>query len=244
MKCILLCAGYATRLYPLTREKPKSLLPVGNVPMIERILDKIIHMDEMNKVYVVTNHRFIQHFYYWHRDYEHREKVEIFDDNTMDNDDRLGAIGDIEYVVKNAKINEDMIVVAGDNLLMFDITDFLKFGKKHRLAIAVKDVKNKKLASLYGAVKLGSDNQVLDFEEKPPSPKSTLISICLYYIAKEHVPLVSKYLAEGHNKDAPGYYIGWLFQNYPLYAWTIKGQWLDIGDIDSYNKANALFGVS
>lgn len=244
MKCILLCAGYATRLYPLTRDVPKSLLPVGNVPILERILDKILPIIELDTVYVVTNHRFIKNFQFWLRNYKQKEKIKLLDDKTDSNDNRLGSIGDIDFTVTQMKIDDDVLVIAGDNLLMFDVNDFVKFAKKQGLAIAVKDLKNKKLASQYGVVKVGADKKVVEFEEKPPEPRSSLISVGLYFFGKKHVPLVSKYIDEGHSKDAPGYYVSWLTQNYSLYAYTIKGQWYDIGDIDSYNKANALFGVT
>lgn len=244
MKCILLCAGYATRLYPLTRDIPKSLLPVGNVPILDRILDKILPIGEIDKVYVVSNHRFIKNFQYWLGNCKQKEKIKLIDDKTDSNDNRLGSIGDIDFTITQMKVDDDILIVAGDNLLMFDVDDFIKFAKKYGLAIAVKDLKNRKLASQYGVVKVAPDKQVVEFEEKPPDPCSSLISVGLYFFSKKNVPLIRKYIDEGHSKDAPGYYVSWLTQNYNLYAYTIKGQWYDIGDIDSYNNANALFGVT
>jgi glucose-1-phosphate thymidylyltransferase len=246
MKCVILCAGYAVRLYPLTRDKPKPLLPVGGRPLLERILDRILPVPEIERICIVSNHRFVPHFWHWLRDYQAaqapRAAIDIFDDMTVSNEDRLGAIGDIQFVIQHARIDDDLLVVAGDNLLMFDVGEFVAYGKQKGLAIAVKDVKSRELAKLYGVVTLDRDGQLRDFEEKPPAPASTLISIGLYYFAREHVPLLKQYLDEGHNKDQPGNYIQWLHQQKPTYGFTIKGQWFDIGNIDSYNKANEAFG--
>jgi glucose-1-phosphate thymidylyltransferase len=246
MKCIVLCAGYGVRLYPLTKDKPKPLLPVGGRPLLERILERILEVPEIDSIYIVSNHRFVSHFYYWLRDYQAahkpKAKIDIFDDMTMSNDDRLGAIGDMQFVIQNGKIDDDLLVVAGDNLLMFDVREFVAFGRSKGAAIAVKDVKTRQLAKLYGVVTLDQEGRVTDFEEKPPSPTSTLISIGLYFFGKKHVGLVKQYIDEGHNQDQPGNYISWLHQQIPVYSCTIKGQWFDIGNIDQYNQANEAFG--
>jgi glucose-1-phosphate thymidylyltransferase len=246
MKCVVLGAGYAVRLYPLTKDKPKPLLPVGGRPLLERILDRVLEVPELDQVYIVTNHRFVSHFYYWLRDYQGRMPrpvpIEIFDDMTLSNEDRLGAIGDLDFVVRNGKIDDDLLVVAGDNLLMFDVREFVKFGRSKGCAIAVKDVKTRPLARLYGVVSLDSQGRVVEFEEKPPEPSSTLISIGLYYFGREYVPLIRTYLEEGHNKDQPGNYVQWLQERVPTFGYAIKGQWFDIGNIEQYNQANEAFG--
>lgn len=246
MKCIVLCAGYGVRLYPLTKDKPKPLLPVGGRPLLERILERVLEVPEIDNIYIVSNHRFVSHFYYWLRDYQSTQKpkprIDIFDDMTNSNDDRLGAIGDMQFVIQNGKIDDDLLIVAGDNLLMFDVKEFVGFAKAKGAGIAVKDVKTRQLAKLYGVVTLDKDGRVVDFEEKPPTPTSTLISIGLYFFARKLVPLVKQYIDEGHNQDQPGNYISWVHQQIPVYAYTIKGQWFDIGNIDQYNQANEAFG--
>lgn len=245
MKCLLLGAGYATRLYPLTRERPKPLLPVGGVPIVERILGKVAAVKDVDRAYLVTNHRFVSHYYGWLRDYESRAKgaapVEIFDDMTTSNDDRLGAIGDMDFVIRNAKIDDDLLVIAGDNLFEFELPAFLKFAAPKRAAVSLFDVKDRKLASLYGLVETDEDGQITDFDEKPPVPRSTLACIGVYFFGREHLPLLRQYLDEGRKPDAPGYYIQWLYRQVPLFGWVIPGGWYDIGDIDSYNKANELY---
>ncbi len=243
MKCILLGAGYATRLYPLTRERPKPLLPVGGIPILQRICDSVMKVPGVDCIYVVTNHRFTSHYYNWKSELgKTRVPIEIFDDMTTSNDDRLGAIGDMDFVVRNAKIDDELLVIAGDNLFEFPLTDLVKLGRDRKgSVVAVKDLGNRERASLYGVVQIDKKGRVTDFEEKPPVPQSTLIAIGLYYFAKEHATMMRQYLGEGHNKDAPGHFIAWLHQQVPVFAFPIAGEWYDIGDIDSYNQANDLF---
>ncbi len=239
MKCLLLGAGYATRLYPLTRECPKPLLPVGGTPILQRICDAVNRVSGVDRIYVVTNHRFVSHYYTWLRGLKPPVPIEVFDDLTTSNDDRLGAVGDMDFVVRHAKIDDELLVIAGDNLFEFELADFVRFARERRgSAVAVKDVKSRERASLYGVVDVDKQGRINDFEEKPPQPASTLIAIAMYFFAKEHVPLIRQYLEAGHNKDAPGHYIAWLHQQVPVYAYPVRGEWYDIGDIDSYSRAN------
>lgn len=246
MKCLLLGAGYATRLYPLTRERPKPLLPIGGIPILQRIVEAVNRVPEIDGIYVVTNHRFVSHYYNWLRDYTLQKqslpkKIEIFDDNTMSPDDRLGAIGDILYVIKNAKVEDDLLVVSGDNLFTFPLSDFIGFARPRGSAVCLKDLKSKKLVSLYGAVEIDKEARVVDFEEKPPKPTTTLISMGVYFFAKKHLGLFQQFKDEGHSPDAPGYFLQWFFQKTELYGYVIQGEWFDIGDIDSYTRANELY---
>ncbi len=246
MKCLLLGAGYATRLYPLTRERPKPLLPIGGIPILQRIVTAVNKVPEVDAIYVVTNHRFVSHYYNWLRDFTLQKqtlpkKIEIFDDLTATPDDRLGAIGDIRFVIKNAKVDDDLLIVSGDNLFTFPLADFTQFAKPKGSAVCLKDLKSKKLVSLYGAVEIDRDARVVDFEEKPPKPRSTLISMGVYIFAQPHLGLFDTYVEEGHSPDAPGYFLQWFFQKVPFYGYVINGEWFDIGDIDSYNRANELY---
>lgn len=242
MKCLLLGAGYATRLYPLTRERPKPLLPIGGVPILQRICEAVYRVPEVDRIYVVSNHRFVQHYYNWLAELGRTPKpIEIFDDLTHSPDDRLGAVGDMDFVVRHAKIDDDLLVVAGDNLFQFDLAKFARFSRQKGSAVAVKDIGSREKASLYGVIAVDAGRRVVEFEEKPPVPSSTLISIGVYCYAKAHVPFIRKYLADGHNKDQPGHYVQWLHTQIPLYAYPVEGEWYDIGDIDSYSKANELY---
>ncbi len=245
MKVILLGAGYATRLYPLTRERPKPLLPVAGVPILQRICEQIFKAGVADRIYVISNHRFVSHYYNWLHDFKsHRQPpvpIEIYDDMTLSNDDRLGAVGDIQFVIRNARIDDDLMIIAGDNLIQFDLKKPAEEAASRGSSVAcLKDMKSKALVSLYGAVETDAEGRIIDFEEKPPKPRSTLVSIGVYVFAREHVPLVQRYLDEGHSKDQPGFYLQWLHKQIPVYGYVIDGDWFDIGDIDSYNKANEI----
>jgi len=245
MKCLILGAGYATRLYPLTREKPKPLLPVGGVPMLTRIIRRLVSIKGLDKIYIVINHKFVNNYEGWLGNYKEKESskpIEILDDGTDSNDTRLGAIGDIHFVLKKENIRDDLLVVAGDNLFDFDLTPFIKFARKNKSsAIGIKDIKDKKFVSLYSTCQLNEKSVVVDFEEKPQFPKTTLISIAIYFFLKKHLGLFKEYVDAGNNLDAPGYYIAWLYKRIPLLGFIFGGRWFDIGDIDSYNKANSEF---
>ena len=245
MKVILLCAGYATRLYPLTENTPKPLLPVGDRPMLEWILERIEQIREIDGIYAVTNHKFAGHFEKWAATYKGRLPVEVVNDQTTSNENRLGAIGDLAYVLKAKKVGaEDILVAAGDNLFDFDLPFFIKQAGKNRPhpAIAVYDVEDRELAKQYGLVRPDASGKVVEFYEKPANPPTTLASCGLYWLSKESRVLLDRYLAGGHNADQPGHYMRWIAENSGLYAVSLTGRWLDIGDHASYQKANALLG--
>jgi glucose-1-phosphate thymidylyltransferase len=243
VKALLLGAGYATRLYPLTKNRPKPLLPIGRKPMAEWIVDRLLAVPGLDGVAVVTNSRFAEAFEDWRRGYKCPVPVTVFNDGTTSNDDRLGAVGDIQFTIREGKIDDDLLVVAGDNLFEFDVAKMVEFAKaKGGPVVCLKDMQHVgPLISQYSVVTLDANKRITDFEEKPARPKTTLISICLYYFPKATLQLVDKYLAAGHNKDQPGWYIQWLVKQVPTYGFVIDGLWFDIGDIDSYDKANEMF---
>ncbi len=244
MKVILLCAGYATRLYPLTKDRPKPLLPVGSRAMLEWTLERLRVVEGIQDIFVVTNARFAEHFEKWARTIQYPWPIDIINDRTTSNEDRLGAIGDLNFVLQQKKVGaEDLIVIAGDNFFDFNLLEFLNYGKSKRPhpAIAVYDVKNRELAKNYGLVRLDGDGKVLEFYEKPADPPTTLASCGLYWLPAETRVFLDRYLASGHNSDQPGHYMRWLAETDSLYAIPLKGRWLDIGDPASYEKANQLF---
>ena len=230
MKAIILAGGYATRLQPLTDDLSKCLLPVGGKPMVDWILDRVRAADEIEEVHVVTNSRFARDFEHWAMA---KDDVTIHDDGTRSNDDRLGAIGDVAFTLERAGIvDDDVIVIAGDNLFDYDLQDYIDFwrGKGVASAVAVRDVGDLRLASQYGIVELDGDDRVIDFVEKPPDPASTLAATATYIYHREHLPLVARYLAEGHAPDPSGSFIEWLRSREPVYGYSFAGSWLDIGD--------------
>jgi glucose-1-phosphate thymidylyltransferase len=229
MKALILAAGYATRLLPLTDEIPKQLLPVGGRPMVDWILEKI-RGTGIDDVHLVTNARFAPDFERWGA----ANDVRVHDDGTTTNETRLGAIGDIRFVQEHADLDDDLLVIAGDNLFDFRISDLADFwrSKGEASALAVRDVGSLELATQYGVVTLDGDGRLVDFVEKPADPPSTLAATATYLYHRDHVPLVDEYLAEGHSADQPGRLIGWLRARRPVYGWVFDEAWYDIGNAE------------
>lgn len=242
MIVIVLAAGYATRLEPLTLKTPKSLLPIANKLIIDRILDKIAAVkDNISSIYIITNAKFFENFKIWGESSKYRNKISLINDGTVSNETRLGAIKDISIVIKDKAINDDMLVVAGDNLFDFDLNEFIKFakGKKDGVSIALYDVKSLDDAKSFGIVKIDANNRVVDFAEKPQQPASTLASTGIYYFPKSKLSFIEKYVSVQNKLDAPGYYIGWLSKNDNVYGFAFSQDWYDIGTIESYKRADA-----
>ena len=241
MKALLLAAGYATRLYPLTLDRPKALLPVGSRPIIDYILQNIRQVKEIDEVFVVTNHKFFSHFADWARIRDSLIDIKIIDDGTVSNDDRLGAIGDINFVVRQQGFKDDLLVVGADNIFQDRLADFVKFSKRAN-CVGLYDLGDKRLASKYGIVSIDKEGRIIDFKEKPEKPASTLISTCIYYFPSEKLALFQRYLSDkGSCKDASGNYIKWLSDNDSVYGYLLSGKWYDIGDLESYKKADEDF---
>ena len=240
MKAIFLCAGYATRLYPLTQNQPKPLLPVGGKPILDYLLEKVGKIQSIDKVFLVTNDKFYPHFRRWASGKARREKIEVVNDGTRTNETRLGAIGDLRWVIQKFNLREDLGVFAGDNLLLSDLRDFLAFAQSHRphTSLGITDVQREELAGRYGIVQLERDGRIRQFFEKPKVPPSTLASTGIYWFAKESLDFLDRYITEGHNADRPGDYIQWLVEVDRVYAYPFEGEWFDIGDLESYREAD------
>lgn len=243
MKVVILCAGYATRLYPLTENMPKPLLPVRNKPILEWILERVEKVAGVEAVYLVSNQKFAGHFESWASKVKYPWPVTVVNDKTLTNETRLGAIGDLAYVIKTQKIDPcDLLVIAGDNFFDFDLTLFVDFGNKKRPqgVIAVYDVHDRELAKHYGLVRTDGSGKILEFQEKPSEPATTLASSGIYWLPQELWSLLDRYIASGHNTDQPGHYMRWLAETSGLFAFSLTGKWLDIGDLASYQKANVI----
>jgi glucose-1-phosphate thymidylyltransferase len=239
MKALVLAAGYATRLRPLTDTWAKELLPVGGRPIVDRILDAIGGVPEIDEVHLVTNSRKAGAFHEWARGRE----VVIHDDGTTSNDDRLGAIGDMLFVVEQAEVDDDLLVIAGDNLFEFELADLVAFWhtKGTASAVAVRDVGSLELASQYGVVDLDPDGRIRSFIEKPADPPSTLAATATYLFHRDHVRLLRPYLEGEHGSDQPGRFVGWLQQHEPVYGWVFTETWYDIGNGEQLLAADNRF---
>jgi glucose-1-phosphate thymidylyltransferase len=233
MKALLLAAGYGTRLYPLTRDRPKALLPVGERPLLDWIADKVDEVDEVTELHVVTNARFTAAFERWAGERAGRLAPVVHNDGTDSNEDRLGAIGDIAFVLARGRFaGDDLLVVAADNLFDFSLAEYIGWWRERDdgSAIAVRDCGSLGLARQYAVVELDGSDRVVSFVEKPTDPATTLIATATYLYHRDHVPLVACYLAEGGQPDAPGNFISWLHVREPVYAYRFGGTWFDIGD--------------
>ncbi|MBL9040841.1 MAG: nucleotidyltransferase family protein [Myxococcales bacterium] len=247
MKLLVLAAGYATRLRPLTDNQAKPLLPVAGRPMIEHVLDKFQDCPEIDAIYVVTNRRYAPNFHSWaasHHGHFAGKPLHIVDDGTSSNEDRLGAIGDIGYVLRSYAIDDDLVVVAGDNLFSGTLTDFVQSTKQRGVLVGVYDVGDLEQIRKYNNLGLADDGRITFFEEKPSQPISTVTAIALYHYPRPVLPYLHRYLAEGKNPDQPGRLVEWLYPQLPCYTYRISGIWLDIGSRETYDEAQRLFQPS
>lgn len=245
MKLIILAAGYATRLYPLTLNQPKPLLPVAGKPMLEHVLDKIGGIRQIDHAYVVTNEKFTRHFEDWASQF-HDPRLKfgftIVNDASTDDSNKLGAIGDLHLVLTKHELDEDIIVVGGDNLFSDDLTNFGDYClEKNSPVTGVYDVGDLEEIKKYNAIEIDADNRIGFFEEKPKVPKSTLTGIALYYYPKHTLQVIRQYIVEGNNPDQPGRLVQWLYPRVPFYVWKVPGVWFDIGSIESLEEANRVF---
>ena len=246
MNILILAAGYATRLYPLTENKAKPLLDVAGKPMMEWVIDNLAPIDGIEKVYVVTNNKFAAGFQAWADEYNRTHAklaFEIINDGSTSDADKLGAIGDLNLVISRANLAaSDLIVVAGDNLFNQSLEDFGKFCReKNQPVLGVYDVGSLEQAKKYGVVAVDDSGTITSFEEKPAEPKSTLIGIALYYYPAETVASVATYLAAGNNPDQPGRFVQWLYPRTPVQTWQVPGTWFDVGSKETLEEANAIF---
>ena len=237
MRALILAAGYATRLRPLTDSFPKMLLPLAERPMLDYLLERIREVGEIDEIHLVTNAQFAPAFRDWAP-----EDVTVHDDGTTSNEDRLGAIGDIAFTIEQAGLRgEDMLVVAGDNLIGYSLPEYVGFWRaKGGSAIAVHEVDDRTLLRNYGVVELDDEDRVVGFEEKPAEPRSNLAATASYLYRGADLERLSEYLEEGNAPDAPGNFAAWLSERSPLHGYRFSGEWHDIGDLGQLLEADNL----
>lgn len=242
MKCIFLCAGYATRLFPLTENFPKALLKVGGRALLDYILDEVNSLDEVDEIFLVTNAKYTPHFEDWAKEKQNFKPITVINDGTYTNDDRLGAIGDINYTIEKCGINDDVLIIAGDNLFTFKLRDFVDFYKtKNAPSVCVREESDINLLKRVGVAVLDENNQITNFEEKPAEPKSKYAVYAEYIYPKEVLPVFKKYLNEGNSNDAPGNFVAYLYKNMPTYAYAFTGECYDVGTHDALAQVNEIY---
>lgn len=239
-----MAAGYATRLYPLTKEYPKPLLEVDGRPIIDYIVSRLEAAGLIDEIVVVANSKFIPLFRKWAKARKRVLPISLVDDLTSTLQDRLGAIGDMQFAIAKKRIKDETLVIGGDNLFDGDIREFIEFvrSKSNSPAIGVYDVRDKLKVRHYGVVSLNAEKRIIDFQEKPKRPKSTLAAMCLYYFPGDKLGLVKKYLDDKDaGNDTTGSYIRWLKDETPVYAYIFAGRWYDIGSHKFLNEAKEKF---
>ena len=239
MDAVVLAGGYATRLWPITRHRPKMMLPVGETTVIDRVLSELESDDRVDDVYVSTNERFAEDFesFLADRDYE---KARLSVEDTTGEDEKFGVVGALGQLVDREGIDDDLFVIAGDNLISFDVSEFIDaYEANGGTTLAAYDVGSLEKAKSYGLVTLDGD-EVVDFQEKPADPASTLVSIACYVFPADQVRF-EEYLEDGNNPDEPGWFIQWLVDNDSVYAYTFDDAWFDIGTPESYLEAVAYY---
>ncbi len=245
MNALILAAGYATRLYPLTRDKAKPLLTVGGKPIIEWVVDNLVDVPELETIYIVTNDKFASDFQTWSERYQDRQpkfKFKIINDGSKSDEDKLGAIGDINFVVSRENLSlSDLLIVAGDNLFSGSLASFVANAKGTEATIAVYDIGDAEAIKKYGNIAIDTEGIITHFEEKPEKPRGTLAAIALYYYSPGVLSLLTTYLAAGNNPDQPGRFVQWLYTRKPVKTFQIKGKWLDIGSKETLEEADRIF---
>lgn len=240
MKAIILAAGYGTRLYPLTKDMAKPLLPIRGRPIVEYIVNKVQSIDGIDEIFIVANDKFYKQFKEWADTYASLIPVTIINDGSKNENDKLGAIRDLSLVYDRQKIDDDVIVLGGDNVFDFCLSEFVEIARNLRTSntIGVYNLDGKYKPGKFGVVKIAEDRRIIDFLEKPQGANgSRLVSMCLYYFPKEKISLIKEYEKQGLDLDKIGSFIQWLAKKDSVHGHVFEGTWLDIGDIDAYTEA-------
>jgi glucose-1-phosphate thymidylyltransferase len=244
MKCLILAAGYATRLYPLTENFPKPLLKVGDKTILDWLIDDIDTSDEVSEYVIISNSKFAHHFIAWAK--TKTQKITVVDDGTSSNEERLGAVKDIQFAIDTLNIDEDMLVIAGDNVLDFSLTSFINYAKSKGSSCVMRyyEPELKKLIKS-GVVTVDENDKVLNMTEKSPNPSTNWCTPPFYYYTKNDARFVKIGIEEGCGTDAPGSYIAWLCKKTEIYAMEMPGKRYDIGNLESYEAVKREYrGIS
>ena len=238
MKCLILAAGYATRLYPLTENYPKPLLKVGDKTILDWLIDDIDTAGVVDEYIVISNHKFAHHFEEWAKN--KMQSITVVDDGTSTNETRLGAVKDIQYTIDKLDIDDDMLVIAGDNVLDFSLTKFISYAQDKQSSCIMRyfEPDDKKLLKC-GVVTIDENDKIISMTEKSPTPATHWCTPPFYYYTKEDAKLVQKGIDSGCGTDAPGSYIAWLCTQTTVYAMEMPGKRYDIGNLESYENVKA-----
>jgi len=247
MDGLILAAGYATRLYPLTQNRPKPLLPVDGKPLIEHLLQRLAQINDLKRIFIVSNARFAQDFLNWAAAAEKRGlypfELIVVDDGSSSNETRLGAVRDMQYVLERHDINGNLLVAAGDNLFDLDFTEWHRFFlARNSDCVTAYAVSSLEKLQRSGVIAMDEDGWATSFVEKPSQPASNWVCPALYLFKPETCALIGDYLAEGENPDLPGRFIAWLLQHRKIAVFSMPTPAVDIGTLESYLAVCRQFG--
>ena len=244
MKCLILAAGYATRLYPLTENFPKPLLKVGEKSILDWLVDDLVETTDIDEFVVISNHKFAQHFEDWKNSKKKVRpyKITVIDDGTSTNETRLGAVKDIQLAVNTLNLTDDLLVMAGDNVLDFSLSTFVNFAKEKETSCVMCHEENElKKQQKTAIITVNDNNLITSYEEKPKEPKGNLAVPPFYYYRSEDVKRIQEALDNGCGYDAPGSFAAWLSKQTPMHAYKMPGKRYDIGDMNSYEYVKSVF---
>ncbi len=238
MKAVIMAGGFAKRMWPLTTGRPKPLLMISGKPIVEHIVENLENVRSIDKIYIATNKKFEDHFNNWIKTTKLDGKIKLIIEPASKEEEKKGSIGALDYLINTEQINDDLIVVAGDNLFDFRLKDFVDYyHEKKGVVIAFYDIGDLLAAQKFGVGELDSNGKLVDFLEKPEKPKSTFVSTGCYIFPKDVLKTVSTYLKDKNNPDAPGYFISWLYKKLAIYGFKFKGKWYDVGSFEAYLEA-------
>ncbi|MBT4541190.1 nucleotidyltransferase family protein [Candidatus Woesearchaeota archaeon] len=236
MKCLILAAGYSTRLYPLTENTAKQFLKIGNKYMVEHILDSIKHIEDIDEVIIISNNKFYKDFENWLENFKvsnnrFNKPIKLINNGTNSNEERLGAVGDMHFAISSQNIDEEVLIIGGDNLFETDLKNMIEIFKKNQApVVAARDLGDpNKLANKFGTIEVDENNKIIDFEEKPAQPKSSLAATCIYLYTKEDIEELEKCIKENKKPDNTGDFLNHLVNKKTVYCYHFNEPWYDIG---------------
>ena len=235
MKCLILAAGYATRLYPLTENFPKPLLKVGEKTILDWLIDDIDNSSLVDEYLVISNHKFAKHFEDWAK--TKKVKVTVLDDGTSTNETRLGAVKDIKFAIDTLSLSDDLLIIAGDNVLGFSLVKFINYAKQKSSSCVMRYYEEslQKLTKT-GVLEIDDNSRIVGMEEKPEKPKSHWCCPPFYFYTAKDAQKIGLAIEDGCGTDAPGSYMAWLSSKTTVFAMEMPGKRYDIGNLDSYEQ--------
>lgn len=238
MKAIIMAGGFAKRMWPLTMKTPKPLLPVAGKPMIEYLLEKLVRVGEISTIYITTNQRFESAFRIWIENKDFKKDVRLVIEKAETENEKLGSIGAVNHIIEKEGIDDDILCLAGDNILEDELIPFVSFFKDRGTTVFGLNEKSGGNLCKFGIACTDEYGRVVDFAEKPDNPKSNLVSTAIYAIPRASLTLFRDYLSEKNNPDAFGHFISWLYTREPVFGFVFRNKWFDIGSFEGYQEAN------